>query len=149
MAKLNDWKDVDVQEINEQVLPNAYNHLYSVGWMQPLHFDGYIYTREGNRHAAAGGHIPIGPGNEIVGDMRIKYTYVPCSDATIIAQQMENPNKSVSPYIFRQWNPENTHAAWGEDNGSSTDATCPVSCICCFVVEKCFKAAFQETVDEI
>jgi hypothetical protein len=40
MAKLNDWKDVDVQEINEQVLPNAYNHLYSVGWMQPVHLTG-------------------------------------------------------------------------------------------------------------
>lgn len=111
--------------------------------------DGYIYTREGGRHEESGGDIPIGPGNEIVGDMRIKYTFVPCCDVTVVAQQMENPNKSVSPYIFRPWNPEKTHAEWGEDTGSSTDATCPATCLPCFIVEKCFKAVFQETVDEI
>ena len=140
--KLNDWKNVDEQEIEEQVLPNAYNYLYEGGWMQPEQFDGYIYTRETSRHEEAGGDIPIGPGNEIVGDMRIKYLYVPCSEATVVAQQMENPNKDLSLYTFRQWNRENTHAEQGEDNGSSTDATCPVTCFCCFLVEKCFKAIF-------
>ena len=110
--------------------------------MQPLAFNGYIYTREANRHAETGGHIPIGPGNEIVGDMRIKYSFVPCGPATVVAQQMENPNKHITPYIFRQWTPENTHAMWGEDNGSSTDASCPTTCICCWIVEKCFKSLF-------
>lgn len=148
-SKLDNWENASLEEINNIILPNAYNYLYSVGWMQPLHFDGYIYTRQSNTHAASGGHIPIGPGNEIVGDMRIKYTFTPCCDVTVVAQQMEQPDKTVSAYTFRQWNPENTHAELGEDNGSSTDASCPPSCICCFIVEKCFKAVFQETVDEI
>jgi hypothetical protein len=34
-----------------------------------------------------------------------------------------------------------------EDNSSSTEATCPIHCLCCFLVEKLFKAVFQETIN--
>lgn len=76
--------------------------------------------------------------------MRIKWEYAPCDHVDILAQQMEN---SVGVYSFRQWNPEKADVAWGEDNGSSTDAACPVTCVCCWAVEKVFKSVFQETID--
>lgn len=57
---------------------------------------------------------------------------------------MEN---SVGNYTFRQWNPEKEQVGFGEDNGSSTEASCPVTCICCWAVEKVFKTIFQETID--
>lgn len=57
---------------------------------------------------------------------------------------MEN---SVGAITFRQWNPNREDVAWGEDNGSSTDAACPMTCFCCFIVEKIFKAVFQEVID--
>jgi len=46
------------------------------------------------------------------------------------------------PVSFRQWNPEKPTVEWGEDNGSSTDTSCPVICICCWGVEKIFKSVF-------
>jgi len=61
---------------------------------------------------------------------------------------MQNPNKD-NRFTFRQWNPKNVHASFDEPNGSDTDASCPAVCICCFMVEKFFKEAFQEVVDEI
>ena len=76
--------------------------------------------------------------------MRIKWHYAPCDTVNVIAQQMEN---SVGVNTFRQWNPDREDVAYGEDNGSSTEASCPITCICCFLVEKIFKAVFQETVD--
>ena len=76
--------------------------------------------------------------------MRIKWEYAPCDTVNVVAQQMEN---SLGVNTFRQWNPEREDVAYGEDNGSSTETSCPVTCICCFLVEKIFKAVFQETID--
>jgi hypothetical protein len=61
---------------------------------------------------------------------------------------MENSEKD-NAITFRQWNPEKENVAWAEDNGSSTDASCPVCCICCWGVEKIFKSVFQEVIDVI
>lgn len=79
-----------------------------------------------------------------IGDIKISWKYVPCEAITIMAQQMENDSQELT---FRQWNPSKPNVPFGEDNGSSTDATCPVTCICCFLIEKCFKAVFQEVID--
>ena len=81
-----------------------------------------------------------------IGDIKIHWEYLPCAPITIMAQQMEDDKSQVS---FRQWNPEKRDALWTEDNGSSTRTTCPIACICCFIIEKLFKVAFQETVDYI
>jgi len=79
-----------------------------------------------------------------VGDMRIMWEYAPCAWTNVVAQQMEN---SVGVSTFRQWNPNKEDVAWGEENGSSTDTSCPLFCTCCWIVEKIFKAVFQETID--
>ena len=82
----------------------------------------------------------------MIGDIQIHWEYLPCDPITIMAQQMEDDKSQVS---FRQWNPEKREALWSEDNGSSSRTSCPVACICCFIIEKLFKVAFQETVDYI
>lgn len=48
---------------------------------------------------------------------------------------------------FRQWNPKKETAAWGENNDGDTDASCPVVCICCWLVEMAFKTVCQEVID--
>lgn len=50
-------------------------------------------------------------------------------------------------FTFRQWNPDKEQAAWGENNDSNTDATCPVTCFCCWVVEKLFKTLSMEVMN--
>jgi hypothetical protein len=71
-------------------MPGAANFLIGNRWLPPVFIDGYIYTRAAGVHAMVGG-IPLGPGNDVVGDMRIRYTYVPCGPVTVMAQQMDNP----------------------------------------------------------
>ena len=78
--------------------------------------------------------------------MRIHWQIVNCSQINVVAQQIENTNKDGA-VTFRQWNPEKENVAWGEDNDGDTDATCPITCICCWAVEKIFKSVFQEVVD--
>jgi hypothetical protein len=145
---LNNFHGVDNGEVEAAIMPGAANFLGGSGWIPPVCIDGYIYSRDAGVHAMVG-EIPLGPGNEVVGDMRIRYTFVPCGPVTVLAQQMDSPSKHVQPFTFRQWNPENTHSMMGEDNGSSTDTCCPTACICCYCVELCFKTVFQEVVNEI
>lgn len=38
---------------------------------------------------------------------------------------------------------------FGDDNGSPDDASCPITCFCCWAIEKCFKSVFQETLNFI
>lgn len=73
------------------------------------------------------------------GDIRISWMKVPCEEITVIAQQIQNDD---GIYTMRQWNPTKVDVAYGDNNDSSTDASCPITCICCFVVEKLFKSVF-------
>jgi hypothetical protein len=79
-----------------------------------------------------------------VGDTRVKWSYIPNQQVTVVAQQMQNDQGA---YTFRQWNPDKTEVAWGENNDSNTDATCPVTCICCWIVEKLFKTLAMEVMN--
>jgi hypothetical protein len=36
---------------------------------------------------------------------------------------------------------------FGENNDSNTDASCPITCLCCFVVEKLFKVLAMEVMN--
>jgi len=69
----------------------------------------------------------------------VKWEVVECCTVTVMAQQMQDDKDE---YTFRQWNPEKTHAAWGEDNSSPVDRSCPMFCVCCVAVEFIFKAVF-------
>ena len=134
----NEWKDEDISETGQYITNFSTPFLQQQGWMYlaPMNNDGYLYTRPANYHSE--GSPALG---HQVGDMRIKFEYVPCSHISVVSQQMQNPEKSMR-FTFRQWNPKNEFAEWGEDNGSDTDATCPVFCLCCFLVEKFFKMGF-------
>ena len=50
-------------------------------------------------------------------------------------------------FTFRQWNPDKEDVQWGDNNDSNTDASCPVTCFCCFIVEKCFKVISMEVMN--
>jgi hypothetical protein len=100
--------------------------------------DGYLYTRMSSNHFDGS---PLG---QQIGDMRVKFETVECGPLNVMAQQMQDDK---GRFTFRQWNPERTDVPWGEDNGSETDAHCPMACVCCFVVEWCFKNAFQDVID--
>ena len=58
---------------------------------------------------------------------------------------MTNPDNKE--FTFRQWNPEKKEVSWGEPNGSSTETSCPMYCITCYLVEWLFKTVSQETID--
>ena len=81
-----------------------------------------------------------------IGQIRIKWEYVPCENVSLIAQQVQNLE---GVQTFRPYNPERVHVPFGEDNGSPEDATCPITCLCCWIIEKCFKSVFQESVNFI
>jgi len=61
-------------------------------------------------------------------------------ELTVVSQQIENEGK----FAFRKWNPEKLK---DEDNNPDLSVSCPVACICCFLVEGLFKIAFEETID--
>ena len=59
---------------------------------------------------------------------------------------MVNKNQE---FTLRQWNPKQIKVAFDQDNGSSVEASCPMTLICCYVVEKLFKVMAQETINEV
>lgn len=63
-----------------------------------------------------------------------------------MAQQVRS--KESDKFTFRPWNPLDVKAEVGDEE-DVTEASCPIVCICCFIVEKCFKSMFKEHVDEI
>lgn len=63
-----------------------------------------------------------------------------------MAQQVRD--KETDKYTFRPWNPNDIDAAVGQEE-DVTEASCPIVCFCCFIVEKCFKSLFAEHVDEL
>ena len=52
--------------------------------------------------------------NGEVGDVRIRWEIVKCSDCTVIAQQMEDDQKGQ--FTFRAWNPSKEKVAFEESN---------------------------------
>lgn len=109
-------------------------------------------------HFASCGYGPAqqGSGNEVkarptanmgfdtdeVGDMKIKWEYVRNQDISVLAQQWENGKGMPS---FRPWNPNFIH----DETVPEPDVDCPPYCVCCFLVETCFKFGFPEHIDEI
>ena len=75
-----------------------------------------------------------------IGEVRVKWMVVPCKPITVLAQQITDEGQAT----FRAYNPK---AIADVDNSSSTEASCPIHCLCCFLVEKLFKGVFQETVN--
>ena len=79
--------------------------------------------------------------------MRCWFRYSPCGQTAIIQQQMKNNEGQLS---FREWNPKKRDVAWGEDtNGDPETPWCdhPLFCCICKIVNCCFNAVFEETVD--
>ena len=99
---------------------------------EPLAYDGTHFTTRQQDGKSTGN----GPQT---GDVRLRWHYVPNQDVTVIAQQVQNDEGT---FTFRQWNPEMINARIGEDNDSDKNATCPITCFCCWAVEKCFKSVF-------
>jgi len=100
--------------------------------------DGYFRSRQ----AEKGGQVDQFSAPQI-GDIRIKWEVVHCNPITIVAQQMENEENELT---FRPFYPKSPNAKLGEEDYTE-EAACPVQCICCWGVEKCFKAVFTETID--
>lgn len=81
-----------------------------------------------------------------LGDIRVKWQMVVCSDVTFISQQMQN---GEGEFTFRNWNPDKEDVPWGESTAQDVDVSCPGYCLPCFIVECLFKAVFQETIDYV
>jgi hypothetical protein len=96
-----------------------------------------------SRMAEKGGYTP---GDDFIGDIRIKWEFVPNLKVNILAQQVKD--KETDKWTFRPWNPNDIEAEVGDEE-DVTEARCPVACICCFLVEKCFKTVFAEHVDDL
>lgn len=82
-----------------------------------------------------------------IGDIRVKWEIVPNLKVNILAQQITDKNQ----FTFRPWNPSDKFAESGEGSTQDHDSqsSCPVACIFCFCVEKCFKTIFREEIDVI
>ena len=74
--------------------------------------------------------------------MKIKWTFVQNQDISVLAQQIETKQGTVT---FRPWNPKYIE----DDHVPEPEVSCPVFCICCFLVECCFKNAFKEHIDDL
>jgi hypothetical protein len=94
-------------------------------------------------NANGGNPTPIG---QLVGDMRIKFEYVPLGEVNVLAQQMQDEK---GRFAFRKWNPRKIDAPWEEDNSGVDPTHCPAFCICCHLVEKSFKEGFEEVIDRV
>ena len=76
------------------------------------------------------------PVGDQIGDMRIKFEYVPLGEVNVMAQQMQDKN---GRFVFRKWNPKKIDVPFGEDNSAQDEVHCPAYCLCCFLVESAFK----------
>jgi len=74
--------------------------------------------------------------------MRIEWSIVMNTDISVLAQQWESEKGTPS---FRPWNPNYIN----DEHVPTPDVSCPMYCICCFIVECCFKNVFREHVDEL
>ena len=81
-----------------------------------------------------------------VGQYRIKFHYCPCSNATIMAQQVQDNEEQ---YTFRKWNPQKKNVPYGQSTDGEADSTCgnPILCWICLLVNCIFNAMFEEVVD--
>ena len=52
-------------------------------------------------------------------------------------------------FTFRKWNYRRPNVEYGENNDDEIEASCPISCFCCFLVESYFKLSFPETVNVV
>lgn len=78
-----------------------------------------------------------------IGDMRIRWEVVRCCEVTVIAQQIQGENET---YTLRPWNPLKEKES---NNDPDVSVSCPITCICCYIVESLFKHLSCEVIDEI
>lgn len=78
-------------------------------------------------------------GTNHIGSFRVRYTYAPCGDTTVLAQQI-NENGT---WTFRKWNPKMKDAKVGQDN-TARDITKRNWCMCCLFWCCCSFCAIAE-----
>lgn len=139
LAMLNDWKQMGVDGDFETIAGAAGGALQNGGWAAPQLYHGYVYARLAH-------HVEYNLDVAELGDIRVKWEMVECSDVTFVSQQMQD---GEGEYTFRNWNPEKEDVAWGESTAQDVDIACPWYCLPCFITECCFKVAFQETIDYV
>mmetsp|Transcript_4184 Transcript_4184/g.7095 ORF Transcript_4184/g.7095 Transcript_4184/m.7095 type:complete len:142 (-) Transcript_4184:537-962(-) len=136
-------------EAAQNVCDSVASQLEMDGFSSLAFRDGYFYTSPKENQALAEDapaedeeEAPLMK-NAKVGDLRVQFREVCCSEVTILAQQITDIDNG-DRITFRAWNPSKRYAAWGEDVSSDTDVSCPSFCVCCVAVGWCFKAVFQE-----
>ena len=101
-------------------------HSFEYEWLYSKKSDTLLKTTEGPE----------------IGDMRIRWEIVRCCEVTVIAQQI----KTEDNYTLRPWNPLKEKDT---NNDPDVSVSCPITCICCYIVESLFKHISLEMIDEI
>lgn len=129
-----------VDKLNETI--NSGDH--DSGFANKYSREGdYLHLKNNNTDNFMGLTEMSGPQ---IGEIRIRWRYVHCRPVSVIAQQIENEK---GEFTFRKWNHRRPTVAFGESNDEEIEASCPIACFCCFIVEYFFKLAFPETIDII
>ena len=135
ISRMNDYQQLDIQEKVDDLIGTATGVFEEKGFAPPVFKDNagkqYLQTYEGSPD---------------VGDLRVRWEEVQCKNYTFIAQQIKDENDE---FTFRTWNPQKVDAELDEETDQDIEACCPAVCLPCYLVELCFKTAFQETIDTV
>jgi hypothetical protein len=139
VGQLNSYKHMPVDGDFDTIAGTIHGALAESGYGAPQMYNDYVYARlshhdEGDLNTAE------------LGDIRVKWQMVVCSDVSFISQQMKDKE---GEFTFRNWNPDKEDVEWGESTDQDIEVSCPFYCLPCFITECFFKAAFQETIDYV
>ena len=124
------WED-DAQ----QAIANTTDAMAEAGFSTFQLRDNYLYASTDDNDEV-GAHV---------GQYRIKFHYCPCSQVTIMAQQVQD---NEDQYTFRKWNPEKKMVPYGQSTDGEQDSSCghPL-CYICMCVNCLFNTMFEEVID--
>ena len=98
IGQLSQYKDfIPTSTQRDNIIYTTKEFFEKQGYEPLVQKENWLYTR--NKGASL-----VNSEDDQIGDVRICFKSVPCSEITIVAQQMEDINKST--FTFRQWNPQ-------------------------------------------